>query len=388
MPVTLAPQMAAYVAWVNKKDQSGFSVLLESRLTYDEVIARLVASPGASYDELDTEEPDENFELGPFVPTPWGTAIGIDKFYNADRCLYWTLRILDEAGLEGELAPFPAAHPPAWPLRELDSPWRKSGAVHTLVCTVHLTGVEDEGGLGPRLWPTRRDEVNAMLAQWCLSLPRPELDGLQIEFGLLRYGLPLQGGPEWAAYLLENQHSPSSGLPNPAGLLVFTSTSFRRVLLGASSATAMLALGWRSESAVRMADQLDELIAALAALAPWADYGRIRRSEHQSHIYALDDLGFRQGWPPPEGDGQAPTRGLRELTQNGSAPDAFGVQLLGPRMRERLGDDTPSGWRSTHVGNRLLLDQRDEPGWWEGIEPDLTVLAEARTTLAPLLLRA
>ncbi|MCA4135749.1 hypothetical protein [Arthrobacter sp. M4] len=65
-------------------------------------------------------------------------------------------------------------------------------------------------------------------------------------------------------------------------------------------------------------------------------------------------------------------------------PDAFGVQLIGPRHRIPSGSNQ---WRQEPApGNRTLLIHRDPAAWFAGPLPEPLTLERAREDLAPILL--
>jgi hypothetical protein len=68
-------------------------------------------------------------------------------------------------------------------------------------------------------------------------------------------------------------------------------------------------------------------------------------------------------------------------------PDAYGVQVFGPKHVERLGD--LSGWVTTRLdGDRYLVEARDLGAWFEGPTPDPATQAAARRDFAGIIMTA
>jgi hypothetical protein len=111
---------------------------------------------------------------------------------------------------------------------------------------------------------------------------------------------------------------------------------------------------------------------------------------------ALLDPSLSYDWPhragaEPRGAGFTP-----QAFEDLYAPDAFGVQLLGPGYAGRLPDS--AAWRAEPVGSAcVLLEHVDLPAWFDAPfvplrqilatadRPEPPVLAQARVELAPIL---
>ena len=148
----------------------------------------------------------------------------------------------------------------------------------------------------------------------------------------------------------------------------------------------MEAGGWR-----RALAELTEMLREHAELLA---YGCIK---HGSAVtYARLGSSLRYDRPPrrdlPLRDAHRPGN---EAFEDAYAPDAFGVQLLGPGYAGRV-PDSPA-WRQQRVGSAsVLLEHIDLPAWFEApfvpcgsTNGELTeppaVLAQARAELAPIL---
>jgi hypothetical protein len=101
------------------------------------------------------------------------------------------------------------------------------------------------------------------------------------------------------------------------------------------------------------------LRAMLAEASTWATYGFVKRGSFR--FPAEYGTSLAQDWPPmPHRDPSMLTAGAFE---DEFAPDAFGVQLLGPGYRGRA----PAGasWAETPVGaGGVLLDHADSEAWF------------------------
>lgn len=124
---------------------------------------------------------------------------------------------------------------------------------------------------------------------------------------------------------------------------------------------------------------VNDLTEVLASLSGQIQYGAIKRT-------ALGTLRWDwftdYEWPARQYLMRGKSEAGRSIVET-YVPEAFGVQLLGPR--HSLPDSTQ--WLRQPVDSgRVLLIHRDLPAWFSGPLPDETTLARARDDLAPMLL--
>lgn len=171
-----------------------------------------------------------------------------------------------------------------------------------------------------------------------------------------------------------------------------TADEFRSVAARAWAGGVSLVVGGAGLEAGEWQRALAELTGLLRDHADQLAYGYIRRGWAVRE--ALLDDSLPHDWPPranhqPRGIGFA-----RQAFDDVYAPDAFGVQLLGPGYARRV-PQLPT-WREERVGRgSTLLEHADLSAWFDApfvpfryrardVEPP-AVLARARTELAPIL---
>jgi hypothetical protein len=120
-------------------------------------------------------------------------------------------------------------------------------------------------------------------------------------------------------------------------------------------------------------DSLAALSALLRDLAPFADYGHIRRELPQ-------DSNWNSRGLPKE---------MRLITERGLIADPFGIQLLGPAIAPKIDSGSLSArWNVTDVRNeRLLIESREQSAWFGDRQPHAAALAQARRDFSNLLAR-
>ena len=171
-----------------------------------------------------------------------------------------------------------------------------------------------------------------------------------------------------------------------------TADEFRSTMARPWAGGVSLVVGGAWVEAGEWPRALDELVGLLREHADLLAYGYIRRG------WAVQDAllapSLPHDWPrrpefEPRGIGFA-----REAFEDVYAPDAFGVQLLGPGYAGRV-PDVPA-WRAEPVGEAsTLLEHADLPAWFEApfvpfrqriADPEPPpVLVRARVELAPIL---
>jgi hypothetical protein len=170
---------------------------------------------------------------------------------------------------------------------------------------------------------------------------------------------------------------------------------FRSVAARAWAGGVSLVEGGAWVEAGRWRESLAELTAILRDHADLLAYGFVRRGWAVAE--ALLDRSLSYDWPPRPG---AEPRGIgftSEAFEDLYAPDAFGVQLLGPGYAGRLPGS--AAWRSEPAGRvSALFEHVDLPEWFDAPfvpfgqrlapadqpEPP-AVLAQARVELAQVL---
>jgi hypothetical protein len=131
--------------------------------------------------------------------------------------------------------------------------------------------------------------------------------------------------------------------------------------------------GWRMTTA-RLRDQL-------IALAPSAVYGFIKRGNFSGQALLGGSLMY--DWPAMPGSSMA-ARQTGEVLEYAFAPDAFGIQLLGPDYSGRI--PAFPDWVTTPLGNgAVLLESSNPEAWFEAATPSGRTLETARRELHELI---
>jgi len=181
------------------------------------------------------------------------------------------------------------------------------------------------------------------------------------------------------------------------GRSVFTATDehrWRGVQLPPSADVVALAVGGEALSGDQLRRAVDDLTAMLRELGRLLVYGAIRRGwDFLSDPGAADAL----DWPKRPRSSPRGSKFTQEAFEDIFAPDAFGVQLLGPGYADRAiaGDE----WSVENLGHdRRLLSHRDRAAWFDAPfvplgdwhtrnedHPTPDVLGRARRQLEPIL---
>lgn len=174
-----------------------------------------------------------------------------------------------------------------------------------------------------------------------------------------------------------------------------TAAEFRSVAARAWAGGVSLVVGGASVEAGEWRRPLAELTALLRGHADLLAYGHVRRGWAVNEALLGTSLPF--DWPhraehQPRGIAFTP-----QAFEDLYAPDAFGVQLLGPGYADRI--PKSSTWRATPAGPAaVVLEHVDLPTWFDApfvpfrqrprrsdeLQPP-AVLAQARVELAPIL---
>jgi hypothetical protein len=180
---------------------------------------------------------------------------------------------------------------------------------------------------------------------------------------------------------------------HPAKLTVIGPDGGFRILSVLWAGTVALTTGLTDDSNLNWRPLVNELLDVLRGLADHVVYGYLRRgwdiTEATNPGYTHVDWPRREAAYPPRGGS------TRFAFENVAAPDAFGVQLLGPGYADRA--ITSPGWRHESVGpERSLLYHDDFDAWFSAPfstqdKPHTTpearrqTLTRARHDLAPIL---
>ena len=124
---------------------------------------------------------------------------------------------------------------------------------------------------------------------------------------------------------------------------------------------------------------VSDLADVLASLSGHINYGAVKVAQLTVESW---DWFIDNDWPPRPYLMRGKSETGRSIVET-HVPDAFGVQLLGPRHR------IPSSkrWVQRQVsGRHVLLVHRDLASWFPGHLPDETTLEKARDDFMPMLL--
>jgi hypothetical protein len=222
-------------------------------------------------------------------------------------------------------------------------------------------------------------------ARWCLR-SGPDR-GVTLQVRTLP-PLPVSSGDDEEALLREVLESAES-----LGHVVLRSIGadrFRSLAVEPSKGRVTLLDGGSAIHADGWREAVAELMELLRAASPDLVYGFVKRGALTHEAEAGYSLA--RDWPQP----QQPGSGDGEAFEDRYAPDAFGIQLLGPGFTDRL----PAGtdWRLTRLeGERVLVEHGDPEAWFRGprledalkgvASPDAELRTGARADFASTLFR-
>jgi hypothetical protein len=314
-----------------------------------------------------------------WVPVPDGVLVQVadcDAFESALRAVAAGLA---RRGVDG-----------TFELRERPKVALPPRRAHMLECRLRVRGERLRREPGSYLWQADAEAHEAILAvaeRWCRergdraaqSLSVSDLAPVRVEPGEDVLGRMREA-------VTDRLHVAVSAV---------AADRFRGVAARAWTGGVSLVEGGAWVEAGRWREPLAELTAILRDHADLIAYGFVRRGWAAAE--ALLDPALPYDWPPRAG---AEPRGAG-FTANSfedlHAPDAFGVQLLGPGYAGRLPEGT--AWRAEPAGGAsVLLEHVDLPEWFEAPfvpfgrlpapgdqrQPP-SVLARARVELAPIL---
>jgi hypothetical protein len=260
-------------------------------------------------------------------------------------------------------------------------------SAHMLECRVRVRGERLRREERAYRWETDPDAHEAVLAvaeRWCRQLGASANQSLAVS---TVPSVPLAPGEDvldrMRKAVVDGMHVEVSAV---------TEDEFRSVAARALAGGVSLVVGGAWVEAGEWPPALAELTGLLGEHADLLAYGYIRRGWAVKEALLGNSLPY--DWPTrpdhqPRGIGFAP-----QAFDDVFAPDAFGVQLLGPGYEGRV-PDVPA-WRRERVGEAsILLGHADLPAWFDEpfapfrhraphVEPP-AVLARARVELAPIL---
>lgn len=282
------------------------------------------------------------------TPVPGGIALRIDEQpEDFAAVLRGIAERLEDAGIDGAfdlLATEPAARLPE--------------VVDLMECRLRVVG-ERHHFRGPNWgWRAEPEAFGAggdAAIEWC-SANAPELP-LSLAVGLV--------APVGIDRTQDIRQFVRHGLGATAdvGVVRLTSTSpgrFRVASFEPSWGRVSLIEGGEALANGRWQPALDSLRAFCRSAAQWAVYGFVKRGSRRVDA-ELGQL-FMDWVPVPH---RSANSRLGDAFEAELAPDAFGVQLLGPGYRGRL-PDGPDWLHSPADANAVLLEHRRAEEWFDG----------------------
>ena len=261
---------------------------------------------------------------------------------------------------------------------------------HMIECRVRVRGTRLRRGPDDYLWqgdPGAHDAILAVADRWCRR--GRERAGQSLSVGTVG-PVAVEPGED----VLDRMREAVADRIH-VELSSVTSDEFRSVAARAWSGGVSLVQGGAWIEAGGWERALAELITVLRGHADQLAYGFIRRGWAVDEALLDDSLPY--DWPrradsQPRGIGFTPS-----AFEDVFAPDAFGVQLLGPGYAGRVPD--LSAWRQERTGTAaVMLEHLDLPAWfdapfipfrdrqWQRANPEPPEpLARAREKLAPIL---
>jgi hypothetical protein len=327
-------------------------LILSSRASRKELLAVVAASASDAFRSLEadgaaTRATDWSARQWSLAPAPQGVLLRIDE--EPDDCEVLLGRIvsgLDRRGVEGTLDLFESAGPEEVP-----------ETAHLFECRLRVRGeryrYRSGGSWGWRSDPARLAEgVDAAVA-WCVanapSSPRLLAVGLVAPVVITPEGDTLgyvQGGLEAAANL---------------GVVHLTSAApdrFRIVAIEPSQGRISFVEGGDSVDGHGWRPSIGRLRKVLREASSWAAYGFVKRGSMTAPAQLGSSL--HEDWCTVMHN--RPLAQLGDPFEDLWAPDAFGIQLLGPGYAGRV----PEGpnWHATQVGPEAVLLEHVDPEAW------------------------
>jgi hypothetical protein len=337
--IEISADMGEYLARNVEVDEKGYCLVVSTHNPYAEFVALVNAVKTGWFSDIEAAEGDDGlFELWGPISTPWGPSLRVREYYGSiERSLWRVADLLNRAGIDGTIGPPPAHYPATWS----NDPFPKQPR-STLIAHVELSGramlnrygrdpvpLAESDMVGLPVWETEADDLRAVcdrLVRWCLAeRGRQRLVALGGE--LMGYALPDAATIEDAARLVTDTAMGLRGdtVKGYVHALAEDSGTSRLVKIDLSPGVVTARLVWQEADAA-VTDSLTTMSELLRELAPYADYGHIRRN-----------LPASTSWNP-----HGRSSDTRLITERGFIADAFGIQLLGPRTAPKIERDSLS----------------------------------------------
>ena len=326
-------------------------------------------------DELDRSESE------PWWPGEWdtlrvpgGVVVRVEDFDADESALFAFAAGLERRGVEGSLDVY---HPPAVPT--------PPNAAHLLECRVRVRG--ERLRAEPRIYHWRADlraheAILAAAERWC----RQRMPQAACKLTAGRIGVPVEAGED----VLDRMRDAVID-SEPTVVSTVSDDEFRSVAARSSSGGVSLIVGGARVEDGGWRSALSELTDLLHEHADLLAYAYVRRG--WAYRAAVLHRELSADWPRRPNDQPRGPGGTPEAFEDVYAPDAFGVQLLGPGYAGRA--PKSAAWRQQPAGSAaVLLEHVDLAAWFDAPfvpfwtaeqAPPPTILARARMELAPIL---
>jgi hypothetical protein len=304
-----------------------------------------------------------------------GVVVSATECQLFDEALTGLAAGLESRGIAGTLSvyrPQPIAHPPPY--------------APMLACRVSVRGERVRKAARSYRWtpdPVPYREMLAVAAAWCRWDGAAEACSLWASIGG-----PIAIEPEEP--VLERMLD-EIAMGGPPRIKALRGEEFRAIGAWSGSGRVALVAGRRDDVADWWRAPLADLRGVLRDRADLLVYGFIARGWAVNEAIMPEALSY--DWPVRPSY-YPKTRGFSGAAFDDLvAPDAFGVQLLGPGYADRLA--TPRDWHEEILGEERVLLEHEQPDAWfdapfvpiaqsgQTSAPD--VLTRARNDLAPLL---
>jgi hypothetical protein len=330
------------------------------------------------------DEPPRADERDPPSPGEWdwlrvsdGVLVTITECDRFDSVLREVAAGLERRGISGAFDLW--EQPPGVP------PPRKAPL---LECRVRVGGQRLRRGPRDYRWQADPDAYEVVLAaadRWCRQQPDRAAHSLSV------------GTIGWVAIKAHEdvRHRMRDAVDGGRGarLAAVAGDEFRAVAAHTSGGISLV-VGGSAVDGDRWRRELAELTGVLREHADLLAYGHVMRGWQVSAALLGDPLSY--DWPSRADDRPRGIGFTAEAFDDLYAPDAFGVQLLGPGYADRLPDS--AAWQANPVGSSaVLLEHVDPPAWFEAPfvpfdqqlrpedRPQPEFLTRGRAELAPIL---
>jgi hypothetical protein len=334
--------------WRDVHEWGSIELLFSSALSEGDALAALEGAIHRTFRaRIRDPEPGEDISPGAafVVPVPGGIALRIDE--HPDDFEGLVRAIVSELEADSVDGAFDVHEPPA--VVEV------SERVDLLECRLRLRGERYRLRNGRARW---RPEPEALAAaahlgiRWCVENDARLPLALKVQ---LMKPVVLRAADDLKRYVEHGLHQSAdlgvvtliSAAPDRFRLMAIEPLAGRLTL---SEGGAIVEMGWQ--------DSLQALRAAMQAAAPWAVYGFVKRGSNR--VAAELGNSLYQHWVTVLH--LNPLTQLADPFEDEFAPDAFGLQLLGPGYDGRI----PKGhdWRQDPVGDHAIILEHSEPHAW------------------------